>query len=97
MPLAARFPALFSHYIARATLVRDVMRASRRDLFQRRLTPQASVELDQLSEMLQEVTLGLEPDERPCFFEDGGHRLVSRLIYKASTRIDHDCAAYNFV
>ncbi|XP_066324371.1 uncharacterized protein [Miscanthus floridulus] len=47
--------------------------------------------------MLQEVTLGLEPDERSCFFEDGGHRLVSGLIYEASTRGDHDCAAYYFV
>ena len=51
-PFAAWFPALFSHYVAHATSVRDVVRASRRDLFQRRLTPQASIELNQLSEML---------------------------------------------
>ena len=43
------------------------------------------------------MTLGLEPDERCCFFEDGGHRLLSGLIYKASTRGDHDCASYSFV
>jgi hypothetical protein len=55
------------------------------------------VELDQLSKMLQEVTLGLEPDERSCFFEDAGHRLVSGLVYKASTHGDHDCASYSFV
>ena len=41
--------------------------------------------------------IGLEPDERSCFFEDGGHRLVSGLIYKASKRGDHDYASYSFV
>ena len=33
----------------------------------------------------------------PAFFEDGGHRLVLGLIYKASTHGDHDCASYSFV
>ena len=51
-PLADLLPALYSHYVARATTVRDVVRVNLRDLFQLRLTPQASVELDQLSEML---------------------------------------------
>jgi hypothetical protein len=51
-PLAARLPALFSHYVAHATSVRDVVRVSLRGLFQRRLTPQASAELDQLYKML---------------------------------------------
>ena len=52
VPLTNRLSALYSHYVARGTTVRDVVRANLRDLFHRRLTPQASVEVDQLSEML---------------------------------------------
>lgn len=90
-------PALYSHFIERATSVRDVTSTALRGQFQRRLTTQAATELDRLSEMLQDVTLTIESNERSSFFEDGQHRLLAGLIYKASTRGDHRCASYAFV
>lgn len=51
----------------------------------------AAAELEHLRDMLQEVSLTTDADERTSFFEDGEHQLLSGLIYKASTRGDHDC------
>ena len=96
-PMAAMMPALHSHFTGRATSVHDVVSAALRGQFQRRLTTQVVAKLDQLTEMLQDVTLSTENDDRASFFEDGDHRLLAGLIYKASARGDHQCASYNFV
>lgn len=60
-------------------------------------TTQTVAELDQLTKMLQDVTLSTENDDRASFFEDGDHRLLAGIIYKASAHGDHQCASYNFV
>jgi hypothetical protein len=79
-------PALYSHFVG-ATSVHDVASAVLRNQFQRRPTTQAVAELDQLTVLLQDVTLSTEADDR----------LLAGLIYKASTRGDHQCASYTFV
>lgn len=96
-PLATKFPALHSHYAARARSVHDVVRSELRDMFQPRLSTQAAAELGALTQLLQDVALNNDQDRRTCFFEDSSQRLVAGLIYQASVRGDHDCASYAFV
>lgn len=81
-------PALFSHYSGRATSVHDVMGVDLRSLLQQRLSTQANAELQQLDVLLRDVSLDNSPDQRTCFFQDGGGRLLFGLIYRASTRGD---------
>ncbi|XP_066324143.1 uncharacterized protein [Miscanthus floridulus] len=95
-PLAEKMPALHSHYAGRATSVRDVVTTGLRNLLQHRLTVQVATGLDHLEELLQEVSLDETPDQRSSFFEDEGHRLLSRAIYRTSTRGDHVCPSYKF-
>lgn len=76
VPLADKMPALHSHFTARATSVRDVLGAGLRNLLHRRLTAQATEELEHLEVLLQDIDLIESPDQRSSFFEDGdSHRL----------------------
>jgi hypothetical protein len=71
--------------------------AGLRNLLQRRLTIQATAELEHLQELLQEISLDENPDQRSSFFEDDGHLLLSGVIYRTSTYSDHACPSYKFV
>lgn len=71
MPLAERFPSLFSHLAGRAGSVHDVATADLRVLFQRRLTAQTTDELQLLQGLLHDVSLDDSRDKRVSFFEDG--------------------------
>lgn len=64
---------------------------------QRRLSTQATEELEHLSLLLIDVELSERPDERRCCFETPDHRLWSGLIYKASMRGDQTCPSFDFV
>jgi hypothetical protein len=86
--LAEKMPALFSHYSGHATSVHDVMGVDLRSLLQWRLSTQANAKLQQLDDLLRDVSLDNSPDQRTCFFQDGRGRLLSGLIYRASTRGD---------
>jgi len=90
-------PAIFSHYNGRAAFVCDVVTTGIRNLLQRRLTAQASAELLQLEELLLDVSLDESHDQRVSFFQDDNRRLMSGLIYRASTRGDQPCPAFKFV
>lgn len=65
--LAEKMPAIFSHYNGRAASVCDVVTTGIRNLLQRRLTAQASVELLQLEELLLDVSLDESHDQRVSF------------------------------
>lgn len=73
-PLSVMYPALHSHYTARATSVHDDVCQDLRGAFQARLSAQALDELATLTEQLQGVVLGSSADDRSCFFDDGTHK-----------------------
>jgi hypothetical protein len=51
----------------------------------------------QVEELLLDVSLDGSLDQRVSFFQDDSRRLMSGLIYRASTRGDQPCPAFKFV
>jgi hypothetical protein len=96
-PLSTYMPALFSHFEGRATSVREVVDTGLRSLMQRRLAAQAAADLDQLEDLLLNVSFNGDPDQRTSFFEDDSHRLISGVIYRSSTKGDQVCPSFEFV
>jgi hypothetical protein len=77
--------------------VHDVVTSGVTTVLQRRLTPQAAAELEDLNVALADVMLSDQPDECRCCFETPDHRLCSGLIYEASMRGDHVCPSFDFI
>jgi hypothetical protein len=96
-PLAATFPALFSHFAGRKETVREVMTTGLQRLLQPRLTARATEELQEITCILQSVNLGDSPDLRLCGMENNDHKLATGLIYKASVRGDQKAPFFAFV
>jgi hypothetical protein len=90
-------PALHCHAIGALSSVHDVVTSGVTTVLQRRLTPQAAAELEDLNVALADVMLSDQPDECRCCFETPDHRLCSGLIYKASMRGDHVYPSFDFV
>lgn len=78
-------------------MVHDIMDKVLRSLLQRRLTNQASANLEHLEVLLAGVNFINDPDQRTCFFEDDSHRLITRVIYQTSTRGEQACPSCAFV
>lgn len=76
---------------------RDVMDKGLRSLLQRRLTNQASADLEHLEGLMVGVSFTDDLDQRTCFFEDDSHRMITRVIYQTSTRGEQACPSYSFV
>lgn len=64
---------------------------------QRRLSRQASEQPRGLEIMLQDVSRTDASDDRSCFLADSNQRLMAGMIYRASTRGDDTCPAFQFV
>ena len=67
------------------------------NLLQQRLSTQASGELQQLTNLLGDVILENVPDLRTSFYQHGDAKLLSSVIYRASTRADQPCPSFKFV
>jgi hypothetical protein len=67
------------------------------NLLQQRLSAQASEELDQLNNLLSDVLLEDAPDQRMSFYQERDVKLLSGVIYRASTRDDQPCPSFKFV
>jgi hypothetical protein len=92
-PLQISFPALYSHFDGHGSSVQEVLPAPLGQQFQRRMSTQAREEL----QVLQDVSLTVDTDDRSCFFADSNQRLISGMIYRASMKGDETCPAYQFV
>ena len=77
--------------------MRKVMDTGLRNLVQRRLTAQATAELERLEELLHSVGFNDARDKRTSFFEDDSHKLISSMIYRASTQGELPCPSFKFV
>ena len=76
-PLAEKMPALFSHFVGRATSVRDIVHGGLRNMLQRRLSSQAAADLQLLDTLLMDVELDNAPDQRSNLFQDAAGKLHS--------------------
>ena len=96
-PLALKMPALYSHFNGRLNSVHDIMALGVHNLLQQRLSTQASGEPQQLTNLLGDVILENVPDLRTSFYQHGDAKLLSSVIYRASTRADQPCPSFKFV
>lgn len=96
-PLAARFPALLSHFVGKNISIREVLSAGLSTQLQSRLSTCARAELTQLEQLISEVTFTGEQDVRVCRMENPDHKLLSKLIYMASRLMDQKPPFFSFV
>jgi len=80
--LADKLPALYSHCTKKDASVRDMILSQLSEAFVPRLTPQASVQLQQLQQIVAQTSLESGNDIRKSLFDCGNGRLDSSSIYK---------------
>lgn len=78
-------------------LPRRCLGAGVHNLLQQRLTAQAADELQQLNSLLDDVSLDGTVHQRTSFYQDGNGKLMSSVIYRASTREEQPCPSFKFV
>jgi len=97
--LAQTFPALHSHATCAIASVADVLAQPIRAHFVTRLSRAAAAELAALEELLDDVHLSADPDNRLCPLAAKDNILRAGPVYATAmhARADADCPFYKFV